>query len=533
MTEHAIDRPWWQTAVIYQIYPRSFADGNDDGVGDIRGILDRFDYLVSLGIDAIWLSPIFASPMADFGYDIADYRRIDPLFGAGPDFDELLGRAHDNGIRVILDLVPNHTSDEHTWFVESRSNRTSPKRDWYIWRDPSPDGPPNNWESFFGGPAWEWDERTGQYYLHLFHRKQPDLNWRNPAVREAMYDVMRFWLNRGVDGFRIDVLWLLIKDEEFPDNPDESPLQGPELVYGRFRPGFEDRPEVQGIVAEMRQVTDEYDERVLIGEIYLPIDRLVRYYGANLDGIHLPFNFGLATLPEWGAKPIRTYVEAYEAALPPGAWPNWVLGNHDQPRISTRTGTENSRAAQILLLTLRGTPTCYYGDELGMTDAVIPADVTVDPQARIGRPRDAARTPMQWDNETNAGFTSPETTPWLPVDPSHVTLNVAAQEADATSPLTLFRRLVELRREHPALASGSIELVDVEDENMLAYLREEEDDRILVAINFGTSATTVDVGSVARRGILLCSTDMKTNGAVDLAGLVLQPGCGLMIDVSG
>jgi alpha-glucosidase len=531
MSERIHDRPWWQTAVIYQIYPRSFADGNGDGVGDLRGILDHFDYLRSLGIDALWLSPIFASPMADFGYDIANYRQIDPLFGTEADFDELLGKAHDNEIRVILDLVPNHTSDEHPWFVESRSDRSNAKRDWYIWRDPGPDGPPNNWESFFGGPAWEWDETTGQYYLHLFHRKQPDLNWRNPEVRVAMYDVMRFWLDRGVDGFRIDVLWLLIKDEDFPDTPDESPLTGPELVYGRFRPGYEDRPEVQEIVTEMRQVADEYDERVLIGEIYLPVDRLVRYYGENLAGIHLPFNFGLTTLPEWDATPIRDYVDGYEAALPPGGWPNWVLGNHDQPRIATRVGVETSRAAQMLLLTLRGTPTCYYGDELGMGDGDIPDEAAVDPQARAGRPRDAARTPMQWDDTENAGFTSPEVTPWLPVDASHTTLNVAAQETDAESPLSLFRRLLALRREHPALTSGSIDLVDVGHEDVLAYVRKEGDDRILIVINLGASPLVVDAGLVAREGLVLCSTDMRPTGSIALGSLGLHPGDGLVIQV--
>jgi alpha-glucosidase len=532
MIENTPNRPWWQTGVIYQIYPRSFADGNGDGVGDLRGIIDHSDYLTSLGIDAIWLSPVFASPMADFGYDISDYRRIDPLFGTEADFDELLSKTHQKGIRVILDLVPNHTSDEHPWFVESRSDHSSPKRDWYIWRDAGPDGPPNNWESFFGGPAWEWDETTGQYYLHLFHRKQPDLNWRNPEVRAAMYDVMRFWLDRGVDGFRIDVLWLLIKDEDFPDNPDESPLTSPELVYGRFRPGFEDRPRVQEIVTEMRQVADEYDERVLIGEIYLPIDRLVRYYGEDLDGIHLPFNFGLVTLPEWGATQIRDYIEAYEGALPPGAWPNWVLGNHDQPRIVTRLGAEKSRAAQMLLLTLRGTPTCYYGDEIGMHDGHISAGATVDPQARAGRPRDAARTPMQWDDSANTGFASPNATPWLPVDPSHTTLNVAAQETDATSPLSLFRRLLKLRREHPALATGSIHIVDTVDDDVLAYVREDNAERILVVIHLGSTALVLDLDEIGGEGQVLCSTGMGPIGPVDLTDLRLRPGEGLVIQLA-
>jgi len=525
--------PWWQTAVVYQIYPRSFADGNDDGVGDLRGIVDRLEYVERLGVDAIWLSPIFRSPMADFGYDVADYEGIDPLFGDLTDFEELLAGAHAKGIRVLLDLVPNHTSDEHPWFVESKSSREGPKRDWYIWRDPGPDGLPNNWESFFGGPAWELDETTGQYYLHLFHRKQPDLNWRNPQVRAAMYEVMRYWLDRGVDGFRIDVLWLLLKDETFADDPGpgQSPLTGPELVYGRFRPGCEDRPGIQEIVAEMRRVADGYDERVLIGEIYLPVDRLVRYYGKELTGIHLPFNFGLVTLPTWSATAIRDLVEAYEAALPAGAWPNWVLGNHDQPRITTRVGQERSRAAQMLLLTLRGTPTCYYGDELGMPHSDIPDEVALDPQIETGRSRDGARTPMQWYAGAGAGFTSASSTPWLPVDPSYATINVAAQETDPRSSLAFFRRLTHLRRERAELTVGSISFVDSHHEDVLSYLREWEGSRILVVLNFGEQTATVDLTEVSTGGLILCATDMTREGLVELAGMAIQPGQGLVIDI--
>lgn len=532
MTETTPNRCWWQTGVFYQIYPRSFADGNGDGVGDLRGILDHFDYLAGLGVDAIWLSPIFRSPMADFGYDISDYLEIDPLFGTDADFDELRDRAHESGIRLILDLVPNHTSDEHPWFVDSRSSRYGSKRDWYIWRDSGPDGPPNNWESFFGGSAWEWDETTEQYYLHLFHRKQPDLNWRNPEVRDAMYQVMRFWLDRGVDGFRIDVLWLLIKDESYANDPDEPPLHGPELVYQRFRPGFEDRPEVQDIVREMRKVTDDFRETVLLGEIYLPMNRLVRYYGKDLEGVHLPFNFSLVTLPEWSATAIRALVESYERALPPGGWPNWVLGNHDQPRIATRIGPERARTAMMLLLTLRGTPTCYYGDELGMGDSVIPEEAALDPQTGVGRSRDGARTPMHWSSGANAGFTSADVKPWLPVDPSHTTVNVAAQEEDPTSTLALFRRLLKLRREHPALISGPIRFVDAGDADVLAYVREGVDERVLVLLNFGDDPGNVDVTGVATTGSTLCSTAMKTNGPFDLSCATLRPGEGLVLRIS-
>jgi alpha-glucosidase len=533
-TDSQTSHLWWKTGVIYQIYPRSFADGNGDGIGDLRGIIDRLDYLSRLGIDAIWLSPIYPSPMADFGYDISDYINIDPVFGTLDDFDELLSQAHRRGIRVILDLVPNHTSDEHPWFVESRSSLSSPKRDWYLWRDPLLGvEAPNNWVSFFGGPAWEWDEGTGQYYLHLFHRKQPDLNWRNQEVRKAIYDVMRFWFNRGVDGFRIDVLWLLIKDEDFIDNPEEPPEQGEEYVYGFFRPAFEDQPEVHTIATEIRGVADEYSGRVLIGEIYLPVERLVRYYGENLSGVHLPFNFGLVTMSKWSAETIRQVVSAYEEALPEGAWPNWVLGNHDKPRIASRTGEEGARVAQMLLLTLRGTPTCYYGDELGMHDGVIPEALAVDPQAGGGNSRDGARTPMQWSAAPNAGFTKPDATPWLPVDSSFPNINVEVQNSDPNSHLVLFRRLLALRREHPALHYGLQQIVEMENDKLMVYLREHNKDRFLVVLNFSPVSLIVDVSRVGKRGSVLCSTLMDYTGEVDIGHLALRSHEGLVIRLEG
>ncbi|MGH3148789.1 MAG: alpha-amylase family glycosyl hydrolase, partial [Rubrobacter sp.] len=331
------EHSWWQRGVVYQVYPRSFMDGDGDGVGDLRGVTGRLDHLAWLGVDAVWLSPIFPSPMADFGYDIKDYTDVEPLFGTLEDFDRLRDEAHRRGIRIILDYVPNHTSDEHPWFVESRSSRDNPKRDWFIWRDAKPDGsPPNNWVGFFGGDsAWEWDEATGQYYLHLFEPKQPDLNWRNPEVREAMYDALRFWFERGVDGFRIDVLWLLIKDELLRDNPPNPDWkEGGRPSNRQLRVYSGDRPEIHEIVRALRAVADEYPgDRALIGELYLPLERLIAYYGTELDGVHLPFNFGLVTLPEWDPAAVRNLVAEYEAALPEGAWPNWVLGNHDQPRI--------------------------------------------------------------------------------------------------------------------------------------------------------------------------------------------------------
>src|SRR5215203_5687837 len=356
---------WWQTAVIYQVYPRSFQDSNGDGVGDLCGVTQRLPHLVELGVDAVWVSPIFRSPMADFGYDISDYTDIDPLFGQLHDFDELLTRAHSLGLKVILDLVPNHTSDQHPWFLESRSARNSAKRDWYLWHDGEPNGdPPNNWQSEFGGSAWQYDDSTAQFYYHAFLAAQPDLNWRNRQVRAAIYDVMRFWLRRGVDGFRVDVIWHLIKDDKFRDNPPNP----------EFRPGLPphnavvplyttDRPEIHDVIREMRDVIEEFPERLLIGEIYLPVERLMLYYGRDLKGLHLPFNFALLTAL-WHAQSIARLVNEYEGCLPSGGWPNWVLGNHDRPRIATRIEPEQARVAAMLLMTLRGTPTIYYGDEI-------------------------------------------------------------------------------------------------------------------------------------------------------------------------
>ncbi|MGA6938993.1 MAG: alpha-amylase family glycosyl hydrolase, partial [Pseudolabrys sp.] len=326
---------WWKHGVVYQIYPRSFQDTDGDGVGDLKGISERLEYLEWLGVDAIWISPIYPSPMADFGYDVSDYCNIDPLFGSLEEFDRLVAGAHARKIKVVLDFVPNHTSERHPWFLESRASRINPKRDWYIWRDGGPDGsPPNNWLSQFGGPAWTREARTGQYYLHSFLPEQPDLNWRNPAVRTAMYDVLRFWLDRGVDGFRVDVIWLLIKDAALRDNPPNPNYRPNEAGIHRFMQVYTaDQPETHEVVAEMRFVLDQYDERVLIGEIYLPIERLVTYYGQDLRGAQLPFNFQLL-LTAWTAAAVGKLVTDYEGALPPGGWPNWVLGNHDQPRIA-------------------------------------------------------------------------------------------------------------------------------------------------------------------------------------------------------
>jgi len=524
---------WWQTGVIYQIYPRSFLDSNRDGIGDLPGITNKLDYLQWLGVDALWLSPIYPSPMADFGYDISDYTDIHPLFGTLDDFDTLLEQAHQLNLKVILDYVPNHTSDEHPWFQLARSNRTNEKRDWYIWRDPAPGGgPPNNWLSNFGGSAWQFDEQTGQYYLHIFDVKQPDLNWRNPSVRQAMYDVLRFWLDRGVDGFRIDVLSRLLKDEQFRDNPmNPSWKPGDPLKSRQLSHYTQDLPDVHQIVQELRTVVDRYDERVLIGELYLPMERVVQYYGEQLDEVHLPFNFQLVTTSTWEASTIRQIVDTYEAALPSGAWPNWVLGNHDQPRITSRVGREQARTAQMLLLTLRGTPTCYYGDELGMLNVPIPRELIHDPPGKEhpGYSRDPERTPMQWDGSAHAGFCAPEVIPWLPVADDYQIYNVADEQHDPHSMLMFTRRLLELRRAIPALTLGSYQSIEQENVNCFVYLRQHDDQRYLVILNFSAQDQVVTVPG-HNQGYIVLSTSMDREGFIDLLTVHLRSNEGILIN---
>jgi alpha-glucosidase len=524
---------WWQRGTVYQIYPRSFQDSNGDGVGDIPGIVSRLDYVRWLGVDAIWISPIFPSPMKDFGYDVSDYTGIHPLFGTLADFDRLLEEAHARELKVILDFVPNHSSDQHAWFRESRSSRDNPKRDWYIWRDAAPGGgPPNNWLSCFGGSAWELDPHTGQYYYHAFLASQPDLNWRNPEVVKAMLEVLRFWLDRGVDGFRIDVLWHLIKDEHFRDNPRNPDWRDGMDPFQALVPlHTTDRPEVHDIVSSIRGLFDEFDDRVIIGEIYLPVERLVQYYGVDLKGAHLPFNFQLINA-KWDARHIAQLIAEYERSLPEGAWPNWVLGNHDQHRIATRVGLAQARIAAMLLLTLRGTPTLYYGDEIGMHDVPIPPERIQDPFERNvpgkGLGRDPERTPMQWSADENAGFTEGE--PWLPVASDYGRVNVAAERDDPSSMLTLYSRLIGLRRGEPALQVGRFEPIE-RDGDVLAYIRRARsgESAFVVALNLGHAHVEL---ALELSGAVALSTHLDRAGERVEGTLRLRADEGVIVRVS-
>ena len=536
---------WWQIGVIYQIYPRSYADTTGNGVGDLAGIIERLDYLSeTLGVDAIWLSPFYPSPMVDFGYDASDYCGVDPLFGDLAVFDELVAEVHRRGLRVIVDYVPTYTSDQHSWFIESRTSHDSAKRDWYVWRDPKPDGSaPNNWLSIFGGLAWEWDEATGQYYLHTFLKEMPDLNWRNPAVKEAMFDVARFWLARGVDGFRVDSAHTILKDPELRDNPT-SPTG--RLAYHRPMGDYDSQlhihdkghPDAHAVYREFRQLLEAYSDerpRMAVGELHIfDWPEWASYYGQNLDELHMPFNFAFLNV-EWEAEAIREIVDSLEAAIPPGAWPNYVLGNHDESRFASRYGESQARVGAMLQLTLRGTPTIYYGDEIGMTDVPIPPDEIQDPwgiNVAPGLSRDPCRTPMQWSPAPNAGFSPPEASMlWLPVSANHADVNVESELADPTSILNLYRRLLRYRRASPALQWGSYQPVDGMPASCLVYQRRSEDNTVLVALNFAPEEQRIAV-PVLGDGRVAISTHLDRDGPVSLAALVLRGNEGVIVELS-
>ncbi|MBI2708390.1 MAG: DUF3459 domain-containing protein [Actinobacteria bacterium] len=475
------DVPWWRRAVVYQVYPRSFADGTGDGVGDLPGLRAHLEHLSWLGVDAVWLSPIYPSPMADFGYDVADYCAVDPLFGTLADLDAVVADAHHLGIRVLLDWVPNHTSDAHPWFQASRSSRDDPKRDWYIWRDPAPDGgPPNNWMRAWGGtPAWTFDEASGQWYLHLFLPEQPDLNWANPEVEVAMHATLRFWLDRGVDGFRIDVVHALGKDPALPDTPaDLSPIPHATL---------NDDPRTHPILRRLRTLLDGYDgDRVMVGEVFLlDTARVATYYGDG-DELHLAFNFPPLFAP-FTATSWRKQLARVEREVAPVGWPTWVLSNHDVVRHRTRYGGDEARAraAAVLLLTLRGTPFLYAGEELGLAQAEIPPERVVDPGGR-----DGCRAPIPWDGTPEHGWST--TDPWLPWPPEAERRNVANQREDPASVMHLYRRLLAARRSSPALQDGTMELIDGVPEDVIAWRRRSPGDERIVAVNFGPETVAVD-----------------------------------------
>lgn len=462
-------REWWRDAVVYQIYPRSFQDSNGDGIGDLEGIIRRLDYLndgteTSLGVDAIWLSPTFPSPMKDFGYDVSDYNGVHPDFGTMETMDRLIAECHARGIKLLLDWVPNHTSDRHPWFIESASSLENPKRDWYFWRSAKPDGGlPNNWRSVFGGPAWTLSEETGQFYLHSFLKEQPDLNWRNPEVERAMHDVLRFWFERGIDGFRIDVMGMILKHPDLADNP----------VNPRWRPGDRERssqiwlnnrnyPDVFGAVKRIRRVFDEYPEKTAVGEVFGTAEEISAYYGDDREpGLHLAFNFQFIHEIEpwhtpWDAEIMKRIVRDAERAIPAGSQPCFAFGNHDRMRFITRhnedgRGVERARAAAIVLMGLRNTPFVYYGEEIGMEDVEIPEEQLQDPARLRTFGRDPERTPMQWDATPSRGFSEAE--PWLPY--GRADRNVDEQFADDGSLLSLYRAAIWLRKRTASLREGA------------------------------------------------------------------------------
>ena len=556
---------WWKKAVFYQIYPRSFKDSNGDGIGDLAGIIEKLDYLndgtpASLGIDAIWFSPFFKGPEYDFGYDISDYCDIDPRFGTLEDFDRLVAGAHLRGIRVMLDLVVNHSSHEHPWFVESRSSRENPKRDWYIWRDGLGPRrrPPNNWRNNFFGPAWSWDETTEQYYLHSFLPQQPDLNWFNPEVRRAVDDVVRFWLDRGADGFRLDVAHIYCKDELFRSNPpfyrrkrvdrampygDREFLMNLFHIFGlpelQVRQYNQHHPETHRVLQGFRRTLDSYPEKTSIGEILSEDPRMVAsYYGLAGDELHMNFYFDL-THCRWKAGAFRRCVERWEQALPAEAWPAYTFSNHDIVRAVSRYGRrgqadDRARLLAMLLLTLRGTPFIYYGEEIGMREAPLPRQLLQDPVGRrwypFHRGRDGCRTPMQWAPGPGAGFTAGK--PWLPPGPGAERYNVAVQDRDPASLLNFYRKMIRLRKEQPALLAGGYRsVVEGIPDDCYLYVRQWEEQKLLVALNFSARRQEFGLPALLAPARLFISTDPHRTAGVMEDSLALAPYEGCILDV--
>jgi len=496
---------WWQHAVFYEIYPRSFADSNNDGIGDLKGITSKMDYLKDLGVDAIWMTPCYPSPQIDFGYDVSDYENIDPMYGTLKDFDRLEADGQKRGIQIIMDFVMNHSSDQHQWFIDSRSSRTSTHRNWYVWHDgKGPGQPPNNWQSTFGHSAWTLDPKTNQYYYHYFYPEQPDLNWRNPAVEKAMFDVTRWWYDRGVAGFRLDAVDTLFEDPDLRDNP---------ILPGKNKfgdPNMEDKynvklPEVHEVLRDLRKVADQHNA-VLIGETWTKdVSELKQYYGEHSNELQMPMDFLFTTVNKVSAPEFRRQIAAVDSA---GGWPVYVLSNHDIVRSYNRygDGQHNDAIAKLmagLYLSLRGTPIMYYGEEIGMenNDPKRKEDVK-DPIGKIGWPqekgRDGERTPMQWTSDANAGFT--QGTPWLPVPPSYKTHNVANEQQDPNSIIQFYRHLLALRHQNRALLDGDYVPLNENDPDVLSYLRRYKDQSVLVVLNMSSQARTIDL-DLASKGI--------------------------------
>lgn len=526
--------PWWREAVIYQIYPLSFGDSNGDGFGDLEGIIQHLDYLSGvLGVDAVWLSPFFESPMRDWGYDVSNHTAVDPLFGTLDNAKDLIEEIHVRGMRVIVDYVLNHTSDQHDWFKTSRSSRDNPKRDWYVWRDGRDGGPPNNWVSVFSGSSWSLDEATDQWYRHSFLPCQPDLNWRNPEVVEAMMDVARFWLDLGVDGFRLDAAHQMMKDVKERDNPPAPPdYPRPWKDMGEYDEHIHlydfGQPAVHEAHRTFRDVTDSYDRDALtVGEMHIfDLPEWASYYGDDLDQLNMPFNFHLMA-SGWNVPEVRATIESVLWNVPVGAWTNWTLGNHDEQRLASRLPEGHERIAALLILTLRGTPFLYYGDELGMVEARLDPQGAKDPWGeRVSElSRDGSRTPMQWTSEPNAGFTDPDVDPWLPVHPNSGAVNVEAQLKDNNSILNMYRRLLELRRGSRALRIGSFIAHPSSTAEILVYRRESDDETMTVALNFSDRSQQIRIGA----GSVVFSTGNPDRFGTSGAVLQLDPKEGVVV----
>jgi alpha-glucosidase len=532
---------WWRGAVIYQIYPRSFRDTNGDGIGDLAGIADGLDYIASLGVDGIWISPFFTSPMKDFGYDVADYCGIDPSFGTFADFDRIIEKAHALGLKVIIDQVYSHTSDEHAWFRESRQDRTNPKADWYVWADPKPDGtPPSNWQSVFGGSAWQWDGPRKQYYLHNFLTSQPDLNVHNRDVQDALLDVARFWLSRGVDGFRLDALNFAMHDPELRDNPPSGTPMA--LVTRPFdmqiKQFNQSHPDITGFLERIRATIDEFPGRFTVAEVGGP-EPLAEMKAFTEGGKRLDsaYNFDFLYAPELTAPLVRASLSQWEGE-PGEGWPSWAFSNHDAPRAVTRWTRDGdmpraARLSLLLLLSLRGNPIIYQGEELGLPQGEVAFEDLQDPEAIANWPhtlgRDGARTPMPWQaNAPQAGFSSANRT-WLKLDPVHAGFAVDRQAADPASTLGYTRQLLALRHQHPALVSGSITLLDGP-EDILAFLRHDESGDVLCVFNLGETPLAWNAPAGLGALALIATESHVGSGALPET---LRPGTGFWATVQG